>query len=290
MWGGCEMRTEPLSDALGARLVDFDIKRECDADERVELRRLFCQYHLLLVRGQELTIDDQTRFVGYFGPVHVRADGKIETYVSNIGAEGPVATGQSELLWHQDGTYGVRPGIATSLWALEVSAEAVPTMFANAMRVLETMPSDLRARINGLHAVNGKNADIETTDVRFRDEGSRRVVRYEHPIVYETPHSGQKTILVSEFMTSHVVELPPEGSEDLLQDLYSRLYADDNVYVHHWQPNDLIIWDNLALHHRRPADMGVAARHLRRQSLDGWYTDDGVVDWPETVVAYAATK
>jgi hypothetical protein len=25
---------------------------------------------------------------------------------------------------------------------------------------------------------------------------------------------------------------------------------------------------------------------LRRQSLDGWYTDDGLLDWEETVVAY----
>jgi len=284
------MRTEPLSDALGAQLLDLDIKSECDAEERAELRRLFCQYHLLLVRGQELDKDDQTRFVGYFGPVHLRADGKIETYVSNIAAEGAVGTGQSELLWHQDGTYGARPGIATSLWAQEVSPDAVPTLFANAMRVLEVLPPDLRARIDQLHAINGKDADVERTQVRFRDDGSRKVIRYEQPIVYDTPHSGQKTILVSEFMTSHVVELPPDEGETLLQDLYSRIYADDNVYVHHWQRNDLIIWDNLALHHRRPADMGVAARRLRRQSLDGWYTGSGVVDWPETVVAYAATK
>jgi alpha-ketoglutarate-dependent taurine dioxygenase len=284
------MRIEPLSDTLGAQLLDLDIRSECDAEERAELRRLFCQYHLLLVRGQELDNDDQTRFVGYFGPIHVRADGKIETYVSNIEAEGAVGTGQSELLWHQDGTYGARPGIATSLWAQEVSPDAVPTLFANAMRVLGTLPPDLRARIAPLHAVNGKDADVERTQVRFREDGSRKVIRYEQPIVYETPHSGQKTILVSEFMTSHVVELPPDEGEALLQDLYSRIYADDNVYVHQWQPNDLIIWDNLALHHRRPADMGVAARRLRRQSLDGWYTDSGVVDWPETVVGYAAAK
>jgi len=282
------MRTEPLSEALGAQLLDLDIKSECDAKERAELRRLFCEYHLLLVRGQELDKDDQTRFVGYFGPVHLRADGKIETYVSNIEAEGAVGTGQSELLWHQDGTYGARPGIATSLWAQEVSPDAVPTLFANAMRVLEMLPPDLRARIDHLHAVNGKDADAERTQVRFREDGSRRVIRYEQPIVYETPHSGQKTILVSEFMTSHVVELSSDEGEALLQDLYSRIYADDNVYVHHWQPDDLIIWDNLALHHRRPADMGVAARRLRRQSLDGWYADGGVIDWPETVVGYAA--
>jgi hypothetical protein len=32
--------------------------------------------------------------------------------------------------------------------------------------------------------------------------------------------------------------------------------------------------------------MGTAPRRLRRQSLDGWYTTDGVLGWRETVVAY----
>jgi taurine dioxygenase len=90
-------------------------------------------------------------------------------------------------------------------------------------------------------------------------------------------------------MTSHVVGLPPEESEALIQELFSRLYADDNIYSHSWQTNDLIIWDNLALQHCRPAPMGSTTRHLRRQSLDGWYTDEGVLDWPETVVPYAAS-
>ena len=92
---------------------------------------------------------------------------------------------------------------------------------------------------------------------------------------------------MTELFTSHIVELPRDESEALLQELFSTLYADDNVYTHTWQNNDIIIWDNLALQHSRPVDMGSAPRHLRRQSLDGWYTDDGVLDWQETARAYA---
>jgi taurine dioxygenase len=288
------MRIEPVSEALGAQLVDFDIERPCAPAEQAELRELFSEYHLLLVRGQDVTADDQTRFVGYFGPIHTRADGMKETYVTNIAETGEQAprTGTARLIWHQDGTYGLRPGIATSLWAQEVAPHSVPTMFANAVRALERMPADLRARIESLHALHLRDTLEERTDYRWRQENvpadaaPDRFLRHEHPIVYETPHTGQKTILVNQLLTSHIVELPLDEGEALIQELFSLVYADDNVYAHDWQTNDVIIWDNLALHHCRPAEMGLPVRRLRRQSIDGWYTDDGMLDWQETVVAY----
>ncbi len=163
------MRVEPLSKALGAELVDFDITRPCTTEEAAELRRLFTDYHLLLVRGQDVTAEDQT-------------------------------------------------------------------------------------------------------------------------IVYQPPHLGPKTLLVNELQTSHIVELPRDEGEALLQEVFSLLYGTADLYTHDWEPDDVIIWDNLALQHCRPAEMGSFRRHLRRQSLDGWYTDDGVIDWVDTVVRYEAIQ
>lgn len=290
------MRLMPMSDALGVQLSDFDITRPCNREDQADLRVLFSQYHLLLLRGQEMTADDQSRFVGYFGPLHTRADGMKETYVANITAEGQPAarTGTARLLWHQDGTYGLRPGIATSLWAEEVAPEAVPTLYANAARALERMPAGLRRRIEELHALHLRDRYEERTDYRWREDhippglDPDRFLRHVHPVVYKMPHLAQNTILANQLMTSHIVELPIDESEALLQDLYSLIYADDNVYAHHWQTNDLIIWDNLALHHCRPAEMGLPPRRLRRQSIDGWFTSDGLLDWQETVVAHVS--
>lgn len=289
------MRVVPLSEALGVELLEFDLKRPCSPAEQAELRELFCEHHLLLVRGDDVTADDQGRFVGYFGPLHTRADGMKETYVTNVTAEGvPAArTGTARLIWHQDGTYGLRPGIATSLWAQEVAPHSVPTLYASAVRALERMPAELRARIEPLHVLHLRDTQEERTDYRWREENvpadaePGRFLRHEHPIVYRVPHNNQQTILVNELLTSHVVELSRDEGEALIQELFSLIYADDNVYAHHWQTNDVIIWDNLALEHCRPSEMGLPVRRLRRQSIDGWYTDDGVLDWTETVVAYA---
>jgi taurine dioxygenase len=287
------MRVVPLSDALGVELSEFDIARPCGSAERTELRELFCRHHLLVVRGQDVTADDQSRFVGYFGPLHARADGMTETFVTNVTEDGAPAprTGTARLIWHQDGTYGLRPGIATSLWAQEVAPDSVPTLFANAARALARMPAALRARIGPLHVVHLRDIEEERTDYRWREENvpddarPGRFLRHEHPIVYHMPHSHEQTILVNELLTSHVAELPRDEGEALIQELFSAIYADDNVYTHEWQTNDVIIWDNMALQHCRPAEMGLPVRRLRRQSIDGWYTDDGLLDWQETVVA-----
>src|SRR5262245_51762851 len=288
------MAVAPLSEALGAQLVDFDITRVTTHDEQRELRDLFCEYHLLLVRGQTVTEDDQTQFVGNFGPVKTRANGSNQTFVSNVTEEGdPIPrTGTATLLWHQDGAYGPQPGIATSLWAMEVAADCVPTVFANGVRALDRMPPELRARIEPLHVLNLRDRIERRTDRRWlpttlpADAPPDRFARFEHPVIYPLPHCDLRTIIVNEYMTCNIVELPFDEGEALIQQLFALVYADDNTYAHHWQPNDVIIWDNIALHHTRPAEMGQLVRRLRRQTLDGWYTRDGTLKWVESAADY----
>ncbi len=284
------MQVVQLSEALGAELVDFDVTRPPSPAEQAELRELFRRHHLLAVRGQDVTEEDQNRFVGSFGPIHTSAaTGTLAAYVTN-GDQRLVGVGTTELLWHNDGTYGAHPGIGTSLWGQDVETGAVPTMFTNAVGVLEHLPEELRARIEPLHALHMKDTAVERTNRRWRavemepDAAPGRYVTYVHPIVYQPPHLDEQTILVNELQTSHVVELPAEEGEELLQELFARLYAPEVIYRHEWRPNDIIIWDNLALQHCRPTEMGTVRRHLRRQSLDGWFTGDGVLEWHDTVV------
>jgi taurine dioxygenase len=99
-------------------------------------------------------------------------------------------------------------------------------------------------------------------------------------VLFDPPHLDRKAIIASEQMTVHVVGLDESEGDEFLQTLYRHLYADDNVYTHQWQPNDMIVWDNIALHHSRPAAPGPEPRHLRRQCIEGWHRDDGtVLEW-----------
>ena|SRR5439155_9145265 len=281
------MHAVPLSDALGAELVDFDITEPHTAEEQAELRRLFRQYHLLLVRGQAVTAADHDRFVGAFGPLQSNRIGDAAGYVTN--QDDPRSLFGDELwrlLWHNDGAYGPNPGIATSLWAEDISPNATPTQFANAVEVVDRLPADVREQVERLRIVNAVDTAYLRTyervpyDELLTTDEPDRYVTYEHPVLFEPPHLERRAIIASEQMTAHVVGLDRVDGEAFLEALYDHLYADDNVYTHHWQRNDIIIWDNIALHHARPEAPGPEPRHLRRQTIDGWYTDDGgVIDW-----------
>ena len=100
-------------------------------------------------------------------------------------------------------------------------------------------------------------------------------------MLYDPPHLDKKAVIANEFMTSYVLDVPLEESDAFLEELYGHLYVGGNVHVHQWQPDDVIIWDNIALHHGRPRGVDLdSPRHLRRQCIDGWYTDDGgLIDW-----------
>jgi taurine dioxygenase len=280
------MKLQPLSPALGVQLLDFDIKRPATEAEQAELRRLFCQHHLLLVRGQDATTDDQDRFTQYFGPLSLMKKGVSAGHISNKPElKEIVVTGQNRLLWHADGTYAVHPGIGTSLLAIDAVTETTPTMYANCVRALKLLPNALRERIEGLTAIHYRETYTEQTNKRMRKEElvagapPDRYRSYEHPIIWPLPHTDQHVIFVNELATSHIVGLSPEDSEALIEELFTHMYAEDNIYTHHWQIGDLVIWDNLALQHCRPADLGTAPRHLRRLSLDGWNTGHDVLSW-----------
>ena len=104
----------------------------------------------------------------------------------------------------------------------------MPTLYANGVRALERLPADLRARIEPLHVVHLRDLQEERTDYRWREENvpsdaaPGRFLRHEHPLVYRLPHTDQRTIMVNELLTSHLVELPLDEGEALIQELVLR--------------------------------------------------------------------
>ena len=62
----------PLSPALGAEIKGIDLRRPLDQAAVKALNDAFDQNIVLIVRGQELSEDDQLRAAGYFGKVRIR--------------------------------------------------------------------------------------------------------------------------------------------------------------------------------------------------------------------------
>jgi taurine dioxygenase len=70
---------------------------------------------------------------------------------------------------------------------------------------------------------------------------------------------------VSQQCTIDIEGLPGAENEELLEELFHHLYADERVLAHEWRVGDLVVWDNLAAQHARGVvDLDGSERTLRK--------------------------
>lgn len=267
------MRTTPLTDHFGVRIEDFSIDVLRTDDGVATLREAF-DAGVVVIPGQELTDDLHDALVGTLGQLHTFPSGRTAEYMSNVVEEEHNIAGTRRLLFHNDGSYGEHVAPGTCLYALEVSPTSPPTAFADTVRGYRVLPDDVREAVDALHGVHTFNV---TAALQDEDPERYRVAEHDidedvqlktatHPAVIDVPHTGERALFVSEFNTSHFAELGPDSDEGeaLLQTLFSVLYAEDNVYTHHYEVGDVVIWNNLATQHARVARIDDNPRTFRR--------------------------
>lgn len=271
------MHVVPLAGPIGAELRGVDLTEPLSEDDIVAFRNAFSQHLMVLVRGQNLDGEHQDRFVKCLGPLQRFDNGAYHQFMTNQAVENAAMAGAGRLLFHNDGAYRDRPRAGTSLYAIDVSPTSPPTSFANGVRAYECLPEDLREEIDKLtavHILDYDDPEQESNRVRQANFPPGRTldnVKYAvHPMVVTLPHSGRKALFVSEFYTSHIVEYGPTSDEGeaILQRVFSALYDESNVYSHHYQNGDLVVWDNYGAQHARSGAVDTNPRHLRRLVLD----------------------
>jgi taurine dioxygenase len=262
------MEFRPISPVCGVEVLGFDARRPPTPDECETLRRAWRRHRLLLVRSQDLDVEQQLAFAGIFGVVrtpsrdihlHLAGTDARYTYLSNVRPDGTGA-GNSELLPHQDYSFADPVG-GICLHALELPSLGGETGFFDCVAALARVPSELRARIDGLEARHFE---------RFSrlDPPSRAT----HPIVLTHPETGEPLLFVNEVFTEAVVGLPADESDALLTQLYAIFAQPEIQYWHRWQLGDLLLFDNVVLQHARTSFDAGQARTLRRTQIDFFST------------------
>ena len=237
-----------------------DLARGLAEEDKQKLRDLYARDGLLLIRGLDLSMDDQLALCSTFGPV---LRGEHDRYlVSNVAKGGLL--GDLELLFHHDIPYVPAPFLAGTLHALEVSVGVSGTKFANGFRAYERLPHKLRDRVDGLNALF----------IRPRDESRRNKLQDSlpgdncavHAVVQRQKGTGRPYVFVNGQSTACLIGVPESESDALIEELLSYVYAEDNVYEHKWTNGDIVIWDNLALQHARGRITG-GVRTLQRVTI-----------------------
>ena len=261
------LEIRPLGPALGAEVRGLDLAREVTAADRQVLAEAYAEHHLLRLHHPGLSSEDHLRFAALFGPLwDERGAGEFVQYVSNTRDDRIIDEGP--LLFHSDLAFTPKPVLGLSLYAVTVPKGGAPTRFANAARAWRCLPEALRSRLTGARARHLFDLETQRGDVPYREETlPERAPRATHPVCFPHPVSGREILYLSEMQSDRILDVSPEESTAALADAFAVLYAEDNVYEHAWRPGDLLVWDNLALQHARPAMPDAQERTLRRVTL-----------------------
>ncbi|MCZ6680042.1 MAG: TauD/TfdA family dioxygenase, partial [Candidatus Poribacteria bacterium] len=188
--------------------------------------------------------------------------------LSNIIVDGkPIGgLGNAEAAWHSDMTYVENTPPASVLLGVEIPEHGGDTYFADQNAAHEAIPDQLRHRVEDLTI---KHDAAHTSVGRLRPgfeafEDPREAPGAVHPIVRTHDETGKHALYLGRREWAYVPGLSLEDSEALLDELWSYAALEENVWQQQWQPDDLIIWDNRRVLHRRD-DFDQNARRLMKR-------------------------
>ena len=265
----------PLSPALGAEITGIDLSRQVDESIFAEIQDVWHQSLVLLLRDQKLSEQDQVRFAEKFGPpavIHTKQfvrNHPAVMLISNIREDGKLigALPDGEMHFHTDQCHQERPAMASMLYALEVPSTGGNTLFANGYKAYETLPAEIKRRIEGRKALNAY--DYDTAATKRGTRLAQGVPSYVHPVVRTHPATGRKALYVNRLMTVRIEGLSAHESGELLAFLFDHQERPEFVYEHIWRAGDLVIWDNRCTLHARTDFSPNERRLMRRVTILG---------------------
>jgi taurine dioxygenase len=244
-----------LTPGFGSEVSGVTTGALLDEQARGLLREAFDNRGLLVFRGLDIDRDYQEYLVdlliGYERPTG--DEGRTKGVVSNKEPQGLAPYGR--LLFHSDMMWAADPFQVLSLYGVQVAPPSVPTVFVSTVAAWRSLPEELRHRVAGLHAVHvtGQQRRGGYDDDELLEAIRDREVSVTMPVGRPHPRTGQLMLYVSQMNTRKIVEVGEQQSEELLETLFAHLYASESTWSHDWREGDLVVWDNMAIQHSRPA-------------------------------------
>jgi taurine dioxygenase len=275
------LRVAKLAEALAAEVSGIDLSAPLSERDFSSIRQAWREHLVLRFRGQSLGDPQLLAFSRRFGELdppgpnphgrpYLAAHPEMNV-ISNIREGGvPIGgLGDGEAIWHADMTYVDKPPMGAMLYALEVPPSGGDTFWANLQLAYETLPGELKERIEGRCAVHDatynsagerRKGYAEVTDPR-RAPGAR------HPLVREHPETGRKGLFLGRRRNSYIEGLELAESEALLDRLWAHATQERFTFRQQWRAGDLVLWDNRCTLHRRDAFDPAARRLMHRTQI-----------------------
>jgi alpha-ketoglutarate-dependent 2,4-dichlorophenoxyacetate dioxygenase len=273
-----------LTEMFGAEVHGVDIAAGVSAADFADIVRLFNDFSVLVFHQQDITDEQQIAFSRRFGPLE-------KTVLTNAGAGSEIALisnvdpvtndiippldkrmifNSGNEMWHTDSSFKRIPAMASLLSGREVPPADGNTEFASMRVAYDHLPEATKQRLEPLVAIHdfAYSRGLIAPDLIGADQ-QRETPPVPQAVVRTNPVNGRKNFFAGAH-ASYIRGLPVEEGRALLQELTAFATQPAYVYVHRWQPKDLVMWDNrCCLHRGRSWDKARYRRVMHRTTLAG---------------------
>jgi taurine dioxygenase/putative 2-oxoglutarate oxygenase len=272
---------QPVSPALGTEVTGINLGNDVSAADFDRIYRAWIDTGLLVIRDQDITPAELTRFTRRFGEivVYTRSENAHHELpevlvLSNIVRDGrPIGSPASGRYWHSDGHFLEMPPSASLLYAVEIPPVGGETWFANMMDAYDDLEPALKERLDGLRVVISR---VRSRPYNYPDrpppteEQKAAWPDMPQPLVRTHPVNGRKALYVGGNVPWLIEGMEEAESTPLVRALQQHSIQSKYVYFHEWRQGDLVVWDNRSLIHKATGyDAVNHRRHMLRTAVAG---------------------
>ena len=270
------VRIERLGANIGAEASGVDLTRPIPKADFKIIRDAFVEHEVLIFRNQNLTQDQYIDFVSQFGEITIHPfatslpDHPELIVLDDNRDNPPLSTDQ----WHSDEMFRAAPPWMTALRSSILPKIGGDTCFTSMTSAYDSLHPSLQDFYANLEAVN----DFKVFRVLYSGtrEGRERLVDLDdmfpdvhHPVVRIHPISKKRVIYVSPQTTKYIANVRDFESEHILHMLYQLPEIPENQLRVRWEPNMIVIWDNISTQHYAPRDFLPYRRRMERLIVKG---------------------
>ncbi len=258
----------PAPGRIGAEIRGLDDFLKSGAtlspDEAAALRQLVYRHKLVVLRGMHLAPPEYIALAKQLGTPQIYFQPNYhhpqhpEIFVSaNVPLEGrKVGVAGTGRYWHTDYQFFDEPLPTTMVYPQQLPQSKRETYYIDMERVLEGLPPELRAHVEGKRCVHEAKwrykvqaCDIDKSITEILEEFGAITPPVLHPAILVHPVTGRRSLYISEGFTVGIEGYRHEEGKAALRAIFEFTKRPEHVHTHPWREGDILFWDNRTLLH-----------------------------------------
>jgi taurine dioxygenase len=264
------IKIKPLPNGIGVECIGLDLSQPINEAIKQTLYSSWIDNGIMVFKNAAHTIEEQLNLSRCFGTLEVHpvkslvseskypelmvlestAQSKLSVYYREAEPQKPFV---GFIPWHSDLVFTTQPNHGAILRSVKNPAQGGHTAWIDTIAAYEALPASTKIAIADLEVEYNFCTSLldapygRDPQLRMQHKGERNFPAFSavaHPLVRQHPVSGRPVLNLSPLHLTRIVGMEDRQSDELLQELVAHVTGQRFSYVHEWQLDDMVLWDN----------------------------------------------